>query len=529
MLFNSYEFIFIFLPVSLCLYYLVFFIYPNKIASIVSITSLFFYAYWSLSSLPILILSILLNYTGGEIIKKRSGNSNLFLFIILIITNLTILGYYKYWDFIITDVVGNKIELIQDPNSVSKIIMPIGISFFTFTQIAYLFDCYKSKQKIHTSITKYTLFVTFFPHLIAGPIIHHNQIVPQFDKLNKQSIESYHIALGLVFFIIGLAKKVLIADELGNYSNFLHTLLNYGIEPKILAAWLGSISYSLQLYFDFSGYSDMAIGIALFYGIILPINFNSPYKSTSLIEFWSKWHMSMTKYFTNYLYNPIALNMSRLGSVDQNFNYLLRVVIIPVMITFVIIGLWHGANWTFILFGLLHGFGIVVNHYWRWIKKHYRIPKIFSDQISKVFWWLITMIYVNFCFVFFRSKDLESAYSIIKGMIGINGIELPSQLVRLFNLPEHLIGYVWQVWFAAPNSKLLILYILLSFIIILFFPSSTEYLNKERANKLFSEKWYLKVLNFTENNLIFAVVLGIIFGFTLSKLGETGDFLYFNF
>ena len=389
MLFNSYEFIFVFLPITLLIYFgIAKFKSINMAIGFLVLASLVFYSYWDINNLPILLCSIIFNYIMGILIEKTKSKKWL---VFSIISNLSMLGYFKYSGFFIVNL--NAIFNVDLP--VPEIILPLGISFFTFTQTAYLVDVYRNESKGY-SFLKYSLFVTVFPHLIAGPILYHKKIIPQFsEKINF--IFSYkNMALGIFIFSLGLFKKVVIADRLAPWVN---TVFENANSVGFVDAWLGALGYTLQLYFDFSGYSEMAIGLGLMFNLKLPINFNLPYKSTSIIDFWRRWHISLSEFLKYYLYIPMGGN--RLGEYKRMRNLFL---------TMLLGGLWHGAGWTFVIWGALHGLYLMINHFWR--KIDYAIP----DKLS----WFITIIAVVFAWVFFRSDNINDAFNICIAMTGLS-------------------------------------------------------------------------------------------------------------
>lgn len=342
--------------------------------------------------LPLLIISILFNYSIGSYIERTRLKSAL---IAGISTNLMLLGYYKYMGFFMSSC--NALLLADLP--VPEIILPLGISFFTFTQTAYLVDAYRGETKKYTLLT-YSLFVTVFPHLIAGPILNHREMIPQFSRLRNFVFSHKNMALGITMFSMGLFKKVVIADTL---SPWVKLAFDHAEQLSFVEAWLGAVSYTLQLYFDFSGYSEMAVGLGLMFNFNLPINFNSPYKSTSIIDFWRRWHISLSTFLKNYLYIPIGGN--------RNGNHLRNI-----LITMLLGGLWHGAGWTFIIWGGLHGLYLVINHTWR--KQSIRLPKMVN--------WLITFLCVVVAWVFFRADNVQEALSVLMAMVNLGNIVLPS-------------------------------------------------------------------------------------------------------
>lgn len=397
MLFNSYEFIFVFMPVTVIVYFIL-----NRLRLIfagklwLALSSLFFYCWWDLHYLPLILGSIAFNYIMGRTIshvaqdKVRKRKT---LLAIAIIGNVSLLGYYKYADFFIS----NVNALFSEHFQLLTIVLPLGISFFTFTQIAYLVDAYRGSAKEY-NIVSYVLFVTFYPHLIAGPILHHKEMMPQFDRLRNKHANATNIAKGLFIFCIGLFKKVVIADTFAPYAtNGFDTMTHL----NFLEGWTTSLSYTLQLYFDFSGYCDMAIGVALLFNINLPINFNSPYKSLSIQDFWRRWHMTLSRFLRDYIYIPMG--GSRKGEARTHFNS---------MATMLIGGFWHGAGWTFIFWGFMHGFAQFIHRLWR--KTGINMPKWLA--------WFITFQFINITWVFFRAKTWSDAIKVLKGMFGFNGI-----------------------------------------------------------------------------------------------------------
>ncbi|WP_317454241.1 MBOAT family O-acyltransferase, partial [Campylobacter concisus] len=399
MLFNSYAFIFVFLPLVFFVY---FFLNKKRLSTLAKAflvsASLFFYAYWSVYYLPILLGSIVFNFLVSKFLAKHQSKAIL---IFGIVCNLALLGYFKYADFLISN-----LNAIANTNlGLLHIALPLALSFVTFQQIAYLVDSY-NKQTKENSFLNYCLFITFFPQLIAGPIVHHKEMMPQFaNKFNL--IKNYKfIALGLFVFSIGLFKKSVVADIFSIFAN-----AGFDVERNLtfLQAWTTSLSYTFQLYFDFSGYCDMAIGLALLFNIRLPINFNSPYKALNIQDFWHRWHITLSRFLRDYIYIPLGGN--RKGQYRTYLNLFL---------VFLIGGLWHGAAWTFVVWGALHGFAIVIHRCWQ--KLNFKLNKIIA--------WIITFNFVNFTWIFFRAKSFEDAMKVIRGMffgefkIDVNYLEM---------------------------------------------------------------------------------------------------------
>lgn len=389
MLFNSYVFIFVYLPITLAVFFISSKYKLIKFATIsLVVSSLVFYAYWSVKYLPLLMVSILFNYlTGRKIENANSTSVKRKVLVVGVGIDLLLLGYFKYTGFFISTINAAFHSSILMPD----IVLPLGISFFTFTQLAYLVDTYRGETKNYNLLT-YSLFVTFFPHLIAGPILDHKRIIPQFHNLKNFIFSHKHFSLGLTYFFLGLAKKVLVAD---NLALWVKPVFDNPLNQNFLEAWIGALSYTMQLYFDFSGYSDMAVGLGLMLNIKLPINFNSPYKSLSIIEFWKRWHITLSEFLKSYVYIPLGGN--RRGSLRKMINLL---------ITMLLGGLWHGAGWTYVIWGGMHGIYLVINHTWR--KMNFELPRLVS--------WCLTFIGVVIAWVFFRAQSIPDAIAILRSM-----------------------------------------------------------------------------------------------------------------
>jgi alginate O-acetyltransferase complex protein AlgI len=416
MLFNSYPFIFVYLPIV----WLGFFVISQrtKVGGIfyLGLASLAFYGYVNPKLVFLLLISICFNYAAALVIIRASRPLGQKLLVVSICANLLCLAAFKYLNFFITTANhfhANWPEL--------DILLPVGISFFTFTQIAFLVDVYRGLAK-ETRFMHYLLFVTWFPHLIAGPVLHHSQMMPQFKAATtyRPNIES--ITVGITFFTIGLFKKVVLADEFALIANPLFDSAAAGGSPKLLAAWVGAICYALQLYFDFSGYCDMAIGLSRLFNIKLPLNFDSPYKSASIIDFWRRWHMTLSRFLRDYLYVPLGGN--RRGVMRRYSN---------LMLTMILGGLWHGANWTFIVWGAMHGVYLLVNHMWRalWPIRDASGPQSALHNASRALGVVITFIAVVIAWVPFRADSIGTALSIWYGMLGLNGIALHPSLAAI--------------------------------------------------------------------------------------------------
>lgn len=489
MQFNSLTFIFLFLPITIVAYFsLIKFQFFRLAKGSIVIASLVFYAYNNILIVPVLLASIVFNFIfGSNIEKQQSPDVKKILLSIAIVGNIFFLGFFKYTDFFITTLNDFARTSFLLPN----IILPLGISFFTFTQCGYLIDTYRGETgKI--SLLDYSFFVCFFPYLISGPIPTYKEIVPDISRL--KSFSQQHLVVGIIIFLIGLSKKMLIADNLAAWVQPVFDA-NHGTDLTIIETWVGVISYSMQLYFDFSGYSEMALGIGIMFNFKLPVNFNTPYKSLSIIEFWRRWHITLSRFLQKYLYIPLGGN--RRGKLTQMRNLL---------IIMLIGGLWHGAGWTFILWGGLHGVYLIVNHSWRKL----------NIEINKFASWLLTYLSVVVAWVFFRAATVKNALHIIATMFGANGIVLKYGSHKLAFLRKLGIVFAQTTNFFLPYQIILLLILV---IIVLIEPNILELLScKDRDG-------YINI------NPVIAFAAGLL-GFVLVQRliqAPPSQFMYFRF
>jgi alginate O-acetyltransferase complex protein AlgI len=436
MLFTQFEFLFFFLPLTFAGYFLIayFIAAPTARLSWLAAASLVFYGYWDVRFVPIIVTSIVFNYTMGLLIRRQScGKARAWMFAAAVAVNLFALGFFKYTDFTI-----HIFDLIAKTEHPSLgIVLPLGISFFTFTQIAYLADVYGGYPG-EKSFAKYALFVTYFPHLIAGPILHHREMIPQFTKASR-AISAQNVAIGLTILSIGLVKKSFVADGFALIANTVFQAAAQG-HLHILDAWAGALSYSLQIYFDFSGYSDMAIGLSLMFGIKLPFNFDAPYKSQSIVEFWRRWHISLSRFLRDYLYIP--LGGSRHGEIRRNAN---------LAATMILGGLWHGAGFTFVIWGALHGSLLVINHQWSQLtRRHSALARTVRA------WWYpfaalgLTQLAVVVAWVFFRADNFGEAFRVLQAMtVHANPSQVGDRIVNVYEGSAIALGYL--ACFILPN------------------------------------------------------------------------------
>jgi len=487
MLFNSYEFIFVFLPITFFIY---FYLIHNRLTvaskGFLVCSSLFFYSWWNVAYLPIILASMIFNYVIGKKLNKtskdkRKGFSKKSILIFGIIFNLSLLGYFKYANFLI-----ENFNLAFDSNAeLLQLALPLAISFFTFQQIAYLVDSYKQETKEYNFLN-YALFVTFFPQLIAGPIVHHKEMMPQFAKTRNKVKNYRNIAMGLFIFSIGLFKKVVIADT---FALWVTQGFDVATTLNLFEAWATSLSYTFQLYFDFSGYTDMAIGLALLFNIRLPVNFNSPYKATNIQDFWRRWHMTLSRFLRNYVYIPLGGNKK---GEFRTYNNL--------MATFIIGGLWHGAGWTFVFWGFLHGIALMVQRFW--------------SKLGFKLWtwlaWLITFNFVNIAWVFFRAKEWDDAIKVLDSMFSLDNIVLrPILESRLSFLTEY--GIEFGVMFKVQGAVYVAVWVVFTLFLVVFTKNS------------------IQLMNNLKQNTFYALITAFLFVVALYDMNKISEFLYFNF
>lgn len=484
MLFNTCEFIFGYLPIVLALFFLLARSSHRFAASWLTVASLVFYGWWNPRYVLLLLASTVFNYIAGFWLGKltttgrRSAQGAL---VLAVSVNLAVLAVFKYANFFsgtVNDIVGSPVM------PVLNIVLPAGISFFTFTQIAYLVDVRRGIVREYDFV-HYLLFVTYFPHLIAGPVLHHKEMMPQFANPATYRLDWDKFGWGGALFILGLAKKVVLADSAAEFVKPGFGIAEAGGEPLFVVSWISALAYTFQLYFDFSGYTDMALGLSAMFGVQLPINFNSPYKASSIIEFWKRWHMTLSRFLRDYLYIPLGGN--RCGMIRRHAN---------LMITMLLGGLWHGANWTFVIWGGLHGIFLVINHMFRsLIGDSYR-----PSPAMKIAGTVLTFVLVVVAWVFFRSETFHAAQSMLAGMFGFHGLTtgFAGQLVVKSELQmAALFAVCGGLVFGSPNSQ--------------------ELLNQLKISRRFSPGPWL-----------FAA--GLLLGVCLITMGHTESvFLYFQF
>ncbi len=474
MLFNSVEFLFIFLPIVFIVYFLICRGKLIKFANLwLTAASLYFYAYYKIEYLPIIISSVLFNFITGYFIQKDfSFKIKKSLLIFGVVGNLSLLCYYKYFNFLVETF--NSLSLTHFDTM--KILLPLGISFFTFQQISYLYDLYKGEAK-QTNLIDYTLFVSFFPQLIAGPICTFKELIPQFEDVSKKIINRENIYRGIFLITVGLFKKVLLAD---NFTDFIRDYMLLDSSVDFCTSWAFAFSVAIQGYFDFSGYCDMAMGIAALFNIVLPINFDSPYKSLDISDYWRRWHITMGRFLKYHVYIPMG--GSRRGTLRTYFN---------LFFVFVVTGIWHGANWTCILYGVLNGIFVCINKLW----------KKTNIQINEKLAVLITFLTMVFIAPLVMLKHVHQYFFTVKSMLGIKAEFLP-------------VGYDnFNFLFNNADFKLNAVLLISSLIIIFCFKNSNELVEK-----------YLQA-----DNKIYTMLIITVFVISVLSLTKGSEFIYFNF
>ena len=448
MLFNSYSFIFGFLPTVVIGFYILGARRREWGLAWLTAASLLFYAWWRPINVLLIAPSILINYGLARALEKTGEARPAFARTILIagiVFNLCFLGYFKYLNFAasaMNDAFGTGFVLTQ-------LILPLGISFITFQKIAFLVDVQAGRVS-RFSLADYGLFVLFFPQLIAGPIVHYREMMPQF-RAAPCRYDPENVAVGISLFFFGLAKKVILADPMSPLVAPLYARAAAGGEQSMIDAWIAALGFTLQIYFDFSGYSDMALGLARFFGIKLPVNFNSPLQATSIIDFWLRWHVSLTRFLTAYIYNPMTLSLTRkrmaagkpiFGGRNTSLPAFLSLLAMPTILTMLVSGLWHGAGYTYIVWGLLHGVLLCINHGWRLAR-----PRIWPDtkrynvRMAPV-GFILTFLSVVAAMVMFRAPTLSATLMLWKGMIGVYGVTVPA---AVFSQLGELAGWLSAV------------------------------------------------------------------------------------
>lgn len=507
MLFNSYSFILVYLPVVLVLFFRIARSSSQLAALWLVVASVFFYGWWNPAFVLVLLASVVFNYGMGYAISRSIGNASTArsLLFIAVMVNLLVLGIFKYANFFIE----NANELGAGLSAID-IVLPLGISFFTFTQIAFLVDVQRGIAREYNFV-HYLLFVTWFPHLIAGPVLHHKQMMPQFSEPKTFRPDAESLAVGATIFTIGLFKKVGLADQFALYANQAFDSAGAGVSLTFFDAWAGTLAYGLQLYFDFSGYSDMAIGLSRLFNIRLPLNFNSPYRAASIIDFWKCWHMTLSKFLRDYLYIPLGGN--RNGALIRHRN---------LMATMLLGGLWHGASWNFVIWGGLHGIYLVINHAWR----HIAGTIVAGSKVWVTTSVLLTFIAVFIAWVPFRAVDLQTTLRVWESMIGMNGVSVSNGLLlaypSLAELGLQSAGFTPVI----TGSRNLGIWLLAGVLIVWMLPNTQQWMSRH-APASDEIEYHGKMV--WRPSRTYALIIGLLFGLTLISMSRISQFLYFQF
>jgi D-alanyl-lipoteichoic acid acyltransferase DltB (MBOAT superfamily) len=547
MLFNSYSFIFAFLPLAVLGYAAV-----NRLGSRSAslgwliLCSMVFYGIWNPFNLVIILPSIAINYALALAIRAQLRDNAAqprmasVLVTLGVLLNLCFLGYFKYKNFFlgtVNDVAGTHFVL-------TEIMLPLGISFITFQKIAFLVDVRSGAIK-DFDLFDFLTFVFFFPQLIAGPIVHYREMMPQFASIESR-LQPENVAVGLTLFALGLFKKVVLADGVAPYVKDAFLAAGNGDSVSFFTAWMAGLAYTLQIYFDFSGYSDMAIGLARIFGIKLPMNFNSPLKSSSIIEFWSRWHITLTRFLTAYVYTPMVMSLTRkrmasglpvLGRKRPTAGAFLILLCWPTVFTMFLSGFWHGAGYTFLAWGILHGVYLTINHGWRqWRPKW---DKTAYERIMKPVGFVLTFLAVVVGMVLFRAPDMTSAWHMLQGMAGLNGASVPMALLNRSTALAHLFAMLGIAGDLSSGATFTLsaVWIIALFGIATLMPNSLElmqrfapalYFEPAKASPQRQPAWRPAALTVAWNAR-WAVLIAAFFVFGALGLSRPSEFLYWQF
>jgi len=522
MLFNSYEFIFAFLPVVLAVFFALGSASRAWALRWVIAASLFFYGSWRPLNILIIAPSVLINFLLARLLqrlnKQGRGGSAKAVLLAGLAFNVAFLGYFKYSNFLvgaINDAIGTQMVL-------ARIILPLGISFITFQKIAFLIDVHAGRVESFT-LQDYCLFVMFIPQLIAGPIVHYREMMPQFHAVSCR-FDKENVSVGLTLFAFGLFKKIFIADSIAPVVRPIYEQAASGSSIALLSAWVAAVGFALQIYFDFSGYTDMALGIGRMFGIRLPPNFDSPLRASNIIDFWLRWHMTLTRFLTAYIYNPLALWLTRrravrglagFGGRNRSVGAFIELLLFPTMLTMLVSGIWHGAGYTFIVWGALHGFYLTVNHAWRLLGPKLWHDKSRYDRFMQPTGFVLTFVCVAASMIVFRSPTLKAAVDLLQGMIGLHGVGL-SQLKDI-SVGRTRIAF----WIAAPA------------VVALVCPNTLQILSQYQPalgwNHTSQDGATAKLRLLWTPSLAWAVAVSVIVAIGILYLGGQSEFLYWQF
>ena len=465
--------------------------------------SLFFYFVGEGYFVLVLTVSVLMNYAVGLALGSATSGRKWWLFL-GICGNLALLTYFKYRLFL-------SVDILQLPRSAlpSDLHLPIGISFFTFQGLSYLLDVYRGQAQAERNPINVALYIALFPQLIAGPIVMQKDTIPQFLKMHEKGRLLFDVAAGTTLFLIGLFKKIVLADGIAPLANAVFVAADQGGTLSTAAAWGGTLAYTFQIYFDFSGYCDMALGLALMFGIRLPINFNSPYKATSIVEFWRRWHITLSRFLRDYLYIPLGGNRS--GMLGEKGNLAL---------TMLLGGLWHGAGWNFVIWGGLHGAFLIISHSWTNSEVGQQVREAVPNKLYCLLTWSLTLLAVMVAWVFFRAETFSGAFLVLQAMFGLQNTLLGAMELSLLNDFDFYLNLLIIMGFLS-----------------LCMPNSIEFTGKFRpildtknelaanANRWSVNLEWLPSIKWGAVSAVLAVV-GVI---QIYRLNDLSEFIYFNF
>jgi alginate O-acetyltransferase complex protein AlgI len=540
MLFNSYTFIFAFLPATLSVFYLLGSRSSSRALIWLTIVSLTFYAWWRPINVLLIAPSIVINFClARALIRVKDSKPGLARVLLLsgIAFNVCFLGYFKYWNFFegtINDAFGTRMVL-------THVILPLGISFITFQKIAFLVDAHAGRIE-SLSLRDYALFVLFFPQLVSGPIVHYREMMPQFRTASAQ-FNAENVAVGLTLFFFGLFKKVIFADSLAAFVSpiYSHAQLAGGI--TFVDSWIAAVGFTLQIYFDFSGYTDMALGIARFFGVKLPVNFNSPLRATSIVDFWLRWHVSLTRFLTAYIYNPLVLHLTRrraakglpvFGGRETSIPAFATLLMFPTVLTMFVSGLWHGAGYQYVIWGLLHGGLLTVNHGWRILRLRFWTNAENYLRVMRPVGFVLTFLSVVFAMVMFRAPSVRTSCAMWKAMVGESGISLPVAIFsHLKGLSAVLISLGIRPEFSGGKALTQEVLVISGLLAITFWsPNTLQLLARFEpaigvTAKTRRQGWELPVV--WSPSAAWAVGMAVIAAIGLLALGQLSEFLYWQF
>jgi alginate O-acetyltransferase complex protein AlgI len=547
MLFNSYPFIFGFLPLTLAGFFLLGRGSRAWAIRWLIVASLFFYAWWRPINLLIIAPSMIVNFLLARALQRlgheEKRGAARWVLATGIAFNVLFLGYFKYANFFASatnDALGTNFVL-------ARVILPLGISFITFQKIAFLVDVHARRIEEFT-FEDYCLFVLFFPQLIAGPIVHYREMMPQFHRASAR-FDAENVAVGLTLFTFGLFKKVVLADAIAPMVTALFAHAATGAQISFLPGWMAALGFTFQIYFDFSGYTDMALGLGRFFGVKFPPNFNSPLKASSIIDFWLRWHMTLTRFLTAYIYNPLSLWTTRrraaqglrpFSARSPSTSGFIEVLMLPTLLTMFISGFWHGAGYLFILWGVLHGLYLTINHAWRLLAARRWPDRERYERVMKPIGFVITFVAVVAGMVVFRAPTVGIATNMLRGMVGLHGVALPATVVDHLGRFGAMVGRLDEVALGDDGFRALAKWILLLGFFALALPNTLQLLSAfepalgvkpavGRRSSAIGRLTAFRSRLIWHPTLVWAIAVCILAAIGMYHLGGNSEFLYWQF